>query len=110
VGLPGLRRRRQLRVEGLEDLDLSRAYAIMANHQSASAEVLLAALPPSCAAWCGQALAVPPLLGWGMRAAGFLPVDRVNRSGAARLLAATAQRVREGRSLVLFPEETYGSG
>jgi 1-acyl-sn-glycerol-3-phosphate acyltransferase len=102
-----------VRVEGLDRVDRGRRYVVMANHGSAlDPEVLLAALPASLRStlWAKRSLFRLPFLGHAMRAAGFIPVDRVDRSGAPRLLAETGRQLRQGRSVVLFPEETYGPG
>lgn len=103
----------RLRVEGLDRLDRGRRYVVMANHASAlDPEVLLAAVPAGlrCTLWAKRSLFRRPFLGRAMRAAGFIPVDREDRSGAPQLLAETARQLRQGRSVLLFPEETYGPG
>ncbi|HEY7862203.1 MAG TPA: lysophospholipid acyltransferase family protein, partial [Thermoanaerobaculia bacterium] len=51
-----------------------------------------------------------PILGWSIAAAGFIPVDRGDRRRAAASVDAALRRLRGGRSLVIFPEETRGSG
>lgn len=103
----------RLRVEGLDRLDCGRRYVVMANHGSAlDPEVLLAALPAAlrCTLWAKRSLFRQPFLGLAMRAASFIPVDRVDRSGAPQLLAETTRQLRQGRSVLVFPEETYGPG
>jgi 1-acyl-sn-glycerol-3-phosphate acyltransferase len=103
----------RLRVEGLARVDLGRHYVVMSNHQSAlDPLVLLAALPTPlrCAFWVKRSLFRAPFLGAAMRAMGFVPVDRVDRSGAGRMLASSRRLVGEGRSVLVFPEETYGPG
>ncbi len=47
-----------------------------------------------------------PVLGWSIAAAGFIPVDRGDRSRGAATLEAALKRLRGGRSVVIFPEET----
>ena len=47
-----------------------------------------------------------PALGWAMRAAGFIPIDRGNRSRAIRSLDLAVERIRAGRNVLLFPEGT----
>jgi 1-acyl-sn-glycerol-3-phosphate acyltransferase len=47
-----------------------------------------------------------PFLGWAMRAMGFIPVDREHRATAVRSFEEAAERIRAGRSVLLFPEET----
>jgi len=103
----------RLRVEGLERVDRDRRYVVMSNHASAlDPEVLLAALPAGlrCTLWAKRSLFRQPFLGHAMRAARFIPVDRDDRSGAPKLLEETARQLRQGRSVLLFPEETYGPG
>src|SRR5436305_2022229 len=47
-----------------------------------------------------------PFLGWFLKAMGMVLVDRADRKGAARSVAAAAQRLRQGWSLLSFPEGT----
>jgi 1-acyl-sn-glycerol-3-phosphate acyltransferase len=100
-------------VEGLDRLDPSRRYVVMANHQSAlDIPVLMAVLPAPWRTvfWAKQSLFRVPVLGWAMRMLGHMPIDRVNRQLAGRMLADTLRRIEDGRSVVVFPEETYGPG
>jgi len=102
-----------VRVEGLARLDLDRRYVVMANHQSAlDIPVLMAVLPAAWRTvfWAKESLFRIPVLGWAMRMLGHMPIDRVNRSLAGRVIAETLRRVEDGRSVLVFPEETYGPG
>jgi 1-acyl-sn-glycerol-3-phosphate acyltransferase len=47
-----------------------------------------------------------PVLGWSIAAAGFIPVDREDRSRGTETVQAALDRLSGGRSLVIFPEET----
>ena len=47
-----------------------------------------------------------PVLGWSIRAAGFVPVDRGNRARGISTVEAALKLLKAGRSLVIFPEET----
>jgi 1-acyl-sn-glycerol-3-phosphate acyltransferase len=47
-----------------------------------------------------------PFLGWAMAAAGFVPVDRGDPGRSAATIDAALRRLRHGRSLIVFPEET----
>lgn len=100
-------------VEGDERLDPAERFVVMANHQSAlDIPVLMGALPSAWRTvfWAKDSLFEVPVLGWAMRMLGHMPIDRSNRLGAGRMLKDTLDRVRDGRSLLVFPEETYGPG
>lgn len=101
------------RVEGLDAIDCSARYVIMSNHQSAlDIPVMIGALPAEWRTvfWAKKSLFKTPFLGWSMRALGHLPVDRVNRETAASLVSETAGRASDAKSVLVFPEETYGPG
>lgn len=49
-----------------------------------------------------------PLFGRAMRAAGFIFIDRNNRKAAFAGYEVAAQRIRDGVSVVVFPEGTRG--
>ena len=47
-----------------------------------------------------------PLFGWAMRAGRFIFIDRQNATSARRSIDAAADRIRQGCSVVIFPEGT----
>ncbi len=47
-----------------------------------------------------------PVLGWAMLAAGYVPINRSGGKAAVRSLQKAARRIREGASVVIFPEGT----
>jgi 1-acyl-sn-glycerol-3-phosphate acyltransferase len=47
-----------------------------------------------------------PLFGWAMRAGRFIFIDRQNATSARRTIDVATQRIREGASVLLFPEGT----
>jgi len=99
----------RLRVEGTDHLDLSQRYVIMVNHESAiDIPALMAALPARLRArfLAKKSLFGLPFLGWAMRALGFIPVDRADRSTAPGMFRKASDQAREGSSLLVFPEET----
>lgn len=103
VGVP-------LEVEGMENLGEGQRFVIMANHESSLDIVtLLTAMPPSVELrfLAKKSLFALPFLGWAMKAAGFIPVDREDRSTAAATLSQTLHEVAKGGSPLVFPEETW---
>jgi 1-acyl-sn-glycerol-3-phosphate acyltransferase len=47
-----------------------------------------------------------PLFGFAMKRAGYISIDRSNRRSAFESLAEAAQIIRNGRSVLIFPEGT----
>lgn len=97
-------------VEGLHHIAAGQRYVIMANHESGlDIPVLLTALPPSLEVrfLAKKVLFDIPFLGWAMRSAGFIPVDREDRSTAAATIRQTLEEVAAGGSPLVFPEETW---
>ena len=94
-------------VSGLEHLDPTRSYVFMSNHQSNfDIPVLLAHLPVQFR-WIAKAeLFKIPIFGRGMRGAGYISIDRSNRRSAIESLQQAARRIREGTSVMIFPEGT----
>ncbi len=92
-------------------LAASEGYVFMVNHQSMmDIPVLLATLPGETRMLAKKGLFQIPLFGWGLSAGGFIPVDRKRRSTARETFAASVRCLEEGRSLLLFPEETRSRG
>jgi len=93
--------------EGLENFHGLEPCVFVSNHQSnADIWVLAASLPMRTKFVAKHSLFRVPILGWAMRRAGFIPIDRGNRSLAIQSLRVAADRIRSGRSVLLFPEGT----
>jgi 1-acyl-sn-glycerol-3-phosphate acyltransferase len=83
------------------------SFVVAANHESFyDILVLLAVLPMSVRFLAKRNLFRLPFLGWSIAAAGFIPVDREARSRNTGVVDAALARLQNGRSLVVFPEET----
>jgi 1-acyl-sn-glycerol-3-phosphate acyltransferase len=96
-----------VRVLHPERLADGRSFVVVANHESFSdILVLLARLPLSVRFLTKKSVFRVPVLGWSIRAAGFVPVDRGNRARSLATVEAALALLRSGRSLVVFPEET----
>lgn len=96
-----------VRVLHPERLAKGRSFVIVANHESfCDILVLLANLPMQVRFLAKRSVFQVPVLGWSIAAAGFVPVDRGDRSRGAETVEAALRRLSGGRSLVIFPEET----
>ncbi len=84
----------------------------MGNHQSYfDIFVLYAILGERSFSWLAKKeLFDIPILGWGMKRAGYIPIDRSNLRKAAMSIKAAAEAVKRGRSVIVFPEGTRGDG
>ncbi len=97
----------KLEVRGLEYLSRGRSYIFAANHRSQfDIPVLAVALPYQIRWLAKESLFRIPLFGWALRAIGYIPVNRKNPRQGLKSLEAAAQKVREGFSVVIFPEGT----
>ena len=94
-------------VEGHDHIDPARSYIFMSNHQSNfDIPVLLAHLRCQFR-WLAKAeLFKIPIFGRGMRGAGYIPIDRSDRRAAIRSLQTAAETIRQGTSVMIFPEGT----
>lgn len=92
---------------GIEKLDPGRSYIYMANHQSnADIQVLLGRLPVQFR-WLAKAeLFKIPIFGRAMRGVGYISIDRSNRKSAFESLGKAAHTIRNGTSVMIFPEGT----
>ncbi len=96
----------RLRVEGASRVGAG-PVVFMANHESwLDIPALLVAIPGQVRFLAKRSLFGIPFLGWAMRAMGFIPVDRENRRTAIKSFDEAAARIRAGRSVLVFPEET----
>jgi 1-acyl-sn-glycerol-3-phosphate acyltransferase len=88
-------------------LDAGASYVYLANHQSLfDIPALLLAVPGRLRMVAKQSLFRIPVFGWALSAAGFVSVDRADRTAARQSFAAAERRLRSGGSILLFPEGT----
>ncbi len=94
-------------VKGLANIDPSRSYIYMSNHQSNfDIPVLLAHLPVQFR-WLAKAeLFKIPIFGRAMRGAGYVKIDRFNRESAIESINEAAGKMKNGVSIMMFPEGT----
>ena len=93
-------------VEGLEKLDRRANYVFVANHASyMDIPALLARLPFQFRFFAKKGLFSIPFLGWHLKRAGHLPVDRSNARASLKTMTEGARIVAQrGVSVLLFPE------
>jgi len=96
----------RVRAEGLERLDRSANYVFVANHGSyMDIPAILATLPHQFRFFAKKGLYRIPFLGWHLRWAGHLPVDRSNARASLRSMSEGARIISQRRiSVLLFPE------
>lgn len=98
----------RIEVSGTENIDPSRPTIYVSNHQSTvDIPVLFVSLRGVDLRFVAKReLSFVPLIGWYMRLANFVFVDRSNQGKAIASLAKAAEQVRGGTSVVVFPEGT----
>jgi 1-acyl-sn-glycerol-3-phosphate acyltransferase len=98
----------RVRVEGIENIPPG-ACIFAANHVSnLDGVILLPAIPRRISLFAKRELFRLPVLGLGMRLAGFVAVDRVGRQAAAGI-ATAVDTLKQGLSVFIFPEGTRSS-
>ena len=97
----------KVKVSGLSKIDPATSYIYMCNHQSNfDIPVLLAYLKVQFR-WLAKAeLFRIPLFGFAMKRAGYISIDRRDRQSAFTSLKRAAKIIREGVSVIIFPEGT----
>jgi 1-acyl-sn-glycerol-3-phosphate acyltransferase len=82
-------------------------YVVMANHQSYfDVAAMLAVLPGTYRFVAKRSLFRIPIFGWSLWAAGFIPVDRHDKSKAKDVWKAAGRRLARGASVLFYPEGT----
>ncbi len=93
--------------KGNSNIDPARNYIYMSNHMSNfDIPVLLAHLPLHLR-WLAKAeLFEIPIFGPAMKSADYISIDRSNLRSAIRSLKKAAKNIRDGLSVLIFPEGT----
>jgi 1-acyl-sn-glycerol-3-phosphate acyltransferase len=93
--------------KGKENVPPNRPLIFMANHQSNFDILVLLAYIPVHFYWISKKeVFYVPLLGTAMKRAGYISVDRHNREKAIQSLDEAAQIIKNGKSVMTFPEGT----
>ena len=96
----------RVRATGLEKLDPQGSYVFVSNHGSyMDIPAILSTLPHQFRFFAKTGLYKIPFLGWHLRRAGHLPVDRSNARNSLRSMSDGARIISQRRiSVLLFPE------
>jgi 1-acyl-sn-glycerol-3-phosphate acyltransferase len=94
-------------VIGRENVLSNRPQIFMANHQSDFDILIVLAHIPGQFRWIAKKeLFKIPIFGRAMKNAGYIEIDRQHHERAMKSLEEAAQKIREGKSVVTFPEGT----
>ena len=95
----------RVRVEGLQNVNPGATAIYCVNHQSAmDIPILFVNLPVQFRFVAKRSLFNMPFMGWHLLRSGHIPVDRDRPREAMRSMKKVAQEIREGKSVLLFPE------
>jgi 1-acyl-sn-glycerol-3-phosphate acyltransferase len=95
-----------VKVEGLDNIDHSKAYVAVSNHQSLADIVLMYKTKMQFKWVAKESLFKVPVLGWNMRLAKHIQLRRGEFSSIKKVYREAAGWLRRGVSVVFFPEGT----
>jgi 1-acyl-sn-glycerol-3-phosphate acyltransferase len=96
----------RIQVEGREKIPAG-VCLFVANHTSFVDPVaFMWAIPRRVCVLLKKSLFSTPIVGWGFRLAGFVPVDRANRESAIASIDVAAASMKAGNSFLAYPEGT----
>ncbi|MFK5926833.1 MAG: lysophospholipid acyltransferase family protein [Desulfuromusa sp.] len=97
----------KVQVLGVENILYNRPAIYISNHQSNfDIPIIYAGLPIQFRWMAKQELFRIPFFGLAMKRSGFISIDRSNRRTTMHSIIAAAQRIKEGTSVIIFPEGT----
>lgn len=97
----------RLDVSGLDNVDFSKPYLFVANHQSMiDICALFMAVPVPLRFMLKASLGRLPFLGWYTKAMGMVLLQRGDHDAVSAQLERAAEMLRDGHSLAAFPEGT----
>ena len=92
---------------GGENLVKDRPQIFFCNHQSWVDIVVLTGYLPTSFKWIStKGVFHVPFLGWHMKRAGYISVERTSFRKAAKALDTALEVIKQGHSLIIFPEGT----
>ena len=97
----------RVEVSGTENILVDQPQIFIANHQGYYDIFTLAGYLTVQLRWVSKAVLFRvPFMGWAMRAAGYIPVERNNRKQSYQAFLNTLEAIKAGSSIVVFPEGT----
>lgn len=97
----------KIQIQGAENIPHGRPAIYVSNHQSNfDIPIIFAGLPIQFRWMAKHDLFRVPLFGLAMKRTGTISIDRSNRRRTMRSIIAAAQRIKDGASVVIFPEGT----
>ncbi len=103
LGLAGVK----VRVIGRENITGDGPKIFLSNHQGAFDIPVLQGYIPSQFRWVAKkSLFSIPVVGWSMTLAGYIGIERENSKKALKSLLLAAKKIKEGTSVLVFPEGT----
>ena len=98
----------KLTVKGLENIPTGKqSYIVVANHQSViDIPILFYVLPFNVYFVAKKEIAKVPFIGWYMYMMGMIFIDRGSRDKALQSMINAGTLIREGKSVMTFPEGT----
>jgi 1-acyl-sn-glycerol-3-phosphate acyltransferase len=98
----------KVRVHGIENVNRGEPHIFASNHVSWFDVPSLASTLPRNRFVAKSELFKVPIFGKAMRAAGMIEIQRDNRKAAFGAYDVAAERIRGGKSVVVYPEGTRG--
>lgn len=97
----------KLQIKGLEQVDATKTYLFVANHQSnCDPPALFVTIPQKVRFLLKKELEKIPVLGRVMKLGGFVFVDRQDRVSAIQAMNQAVAQMQQGESFLVFPEGT----
>lgn len=92
-------------VEGLQNVPGQGPYIFMSNHQgSYDIFAILGHLPFQFKWLAKKEIFSIPILGWAMKATGYISIDRQGTRETVEAMRSAAEKIHDGMSVVIFPE------
>ncbi len=99
-----------VKTRGIENIEPGRSYIVVANHQSQyDIFVMYGWLPVNFRWVMKMELRKVPIIGYFCERAGHVFIDRSNSSAAVESINRAKERIRDGISILFFPEGTRSS-
>jgi 1-acyl-sn-glycerol-3-phosphate acyltransferase len=97
----------KVEVTGLDNVPKGRPVLFLSNHQGAFDIPAIQSVLPVQFRWVAKkSLFKVPFVGWSMRLAGYISIDRDNPAEAVKSMEVAAEKMSKGASVVIFPEGT----
>lgn len=97
----------RIKIDGMENINKKNVQIFASNHSSYVDIWVISSIMPVKFGWVSKKeIFLIPIVGWHMKACGYISIDRSNTEKAIESMNTAVEKIKNGTRIVIFPEGT----